>query len=110
MVPRSSFWLDRRSRFVVSIPRLTLHERICLCSTPLVPPSVGGAAPLGIADDVTRADCCRTKADFLSLMIFSANSSGMCLNRIPRIYENDDPKARLMVIIDFNNDIGDYME
>ena len=26
------------------------------------------------------------------------------------IYENNDPDARLMVIINFNNDIGDYME
>ncbi|MGV3709361.1 MAG: DUF4159 domain-containing protein [Gemmatimonas sp.] len=26
------------------------------------------------------------------------------------IYENNDPTARLMVIINFNNDIGDYME
>lgn len=26
------------------------------------------------------------------------------------IYENNDPKGRLMVIINYNNDIGDYME
>lgn len=26
------------------------------------------------------------------------------------IYENNDPTGRLMVIINFNNDIGDYME
>jgi hypothetical protein len=26
------------------------------------------------------------------------------------IYENDDPTGRLMVIINYNNDIGDYME
>jgi hypothetical protein len=26
------------------------------------------------------------------------------------IYENNDPKRRLMVIINYNNDIGDYME
>ena len=26
------------------------------------------------------------------------------------IYENNDPKQRLMVIINYNNDIGDYME
>lgn len=26
------------------------------------------------------------------------------------IYENNDPTARLMVVISFNNDIGDYME
>jgi len=26
------------------------------------------------------------------------------------IFENNDPKARLMVIINYNNDIGDYME
>jgi len=26
------------------------------------------------------------------------------------IYENNDPKRRLMVIVNYNNDIGDYME
>ena len=26
------------------------------------------------------------------------------------IYENNDPKKRLMVVINYNNDIGDYME
>lgn len=26
------------------------------------------------------------------------------------IFENNDPKGRLMVIVNFNNDIGDYME
>lgn len=26
------------------------------------------------------------------------------------IYENDDPSGRLMVVINYNNDIGDYME
>ena len=43
-------------------------------------------------DGMSHPDNSRAKAEYLG------------------IYENNDPSRRLLVIINYNNDIGDYME